>query len=144
MKTEIGGRLKRIRVERGLTQKELASQIGIDFTYIGKIERDEQLPSLKILIKIADALSVPLCLFFVDENMAGILRVCFSVGECLINSKKYGELIRSMGMLHADDIRLINEIIRVLNRHREISYNVSEEPYLKAAKEKANYGKSKT
>ena len=144
MKAEIGRRLKKIRVERGLTQKEIASKVGIDFTYIGKIERGEQLPSLKKLIKIGDALSVPLCLFFVDEDMARVLAVCFSVGECLINSKKYGELIRAMGMLHADDIRLINEIIKVLNEHRKISYDVSGEPHLKAAKKEANYGKGKT
>ena len=144
LKAEIGRRLKKIRVERGLTQKEIASKVGIDFTYIGKIERGEQLPSLKKLIKIGDALSVPLCLFFVDEDMARVIEVCFSVGECLINSKKYGELIRSMGMLHADDIRLINEIIMVLNRHRKMSYESLEEPHQKAAEEEANYRKGKT
>lgn len=143
MKAEIGRRIKRIRAERGLTQKDLASKVkgGIDYTYIGKIERGEQLPSLKVLMKISDALSVPLCLFFVTEDMAGILEICLSVGECLINSKKYGELVRSVGTLHEDDIRLINEIIKVLNRHRKTSYDVSEEPHLMAAEEEADYGK---
>ncbi len=144
LKAEIGRRIKRIRVERGLTQKELASKVGIDFTYIGKMERGEQLPSLKILIKIGEVLSVPLCLFFVDEGMAGILEVCLSVGECLMNSKKYGEIVRNMGTLSKDDIRLINEIIKVLNRHRDISYDISEERHLMAAEEEAKYGKRKT
>lgn len=141
MKAEIGRRIKKIRVERGLTQKELASKVGIDFTYIGKIERGEQLPSLTVLIRISNALSEPLLLFFVEEEMAGILDVCLSVGECLLKSKKYGELVRSLGMLHVDDIRLINEIIKVLNRQRMISYDVSEEPHLKAAEEETPYGK---
>lgn len=146
MKEEIGRRLKKIRVEKGLTQKELASRVsgGIDYTYIGKIERGEQLPSLKVIIKISEALSVPLCLFFVDENIAKIMEICISVGECPINSKKYGELIRSMGMLHADDITLINEIIKVLNRHRKMPYKALAEQHLKAAEGEANYGKSKT
>lgn len=141
MKAEIGRRIKRIRAERGLTQKDLASKVGIDFTYIGKMERGEQLPSLKVLIEISNALCFPLSLFFVDEDMAGILEICLSVGECLINSKKYGELVRSVGTLHEDDIRLINEIIKVLNRHRKTSYDVSEEPHLMAAEEETPYGK---
>ncbi|MBI5183021.1 MAG: helix-turn-helix transcriptional regulator, partial [Nitrospinae bacterium] len=47
----IGGRLKRIRKERGLTQKKLVEVIKgkIDYSYIGKIERGEQLPSIKVL-----------------------------------------------------------------------------------------------
>lgn len=141
LKEEIGRRIKKIRVERGLTQKELASKVGIDFTYIGKMERGEQLPSLKVLMNISDALHVPLCIFFVDEDMAGILEICLSVGECLINSKKYGELIRSVGTLQEEDIRVINEIIKILKRQREISYEALDEPHLKAAEEEADYGK---
>ena len=61
LKVEIGKRLKRLRLQKGSTQKELAAKVrgGLDYTYIGKIERGEQLPSLKILIKISEAKRSP-------------------------------------------------------------------------------------
>ena len=64
MKVEIGIRVKKLRLAKGLTQKEFAASVrgGLDYTYIGKIERGEQLPSLKILLKI-------------DRELYGILRV---------------------------------------------------------------------
>jgi transcriptional regulator with XRE-family HTH domain len=51
LSSEIGSRLKKLLMEKGLTQKELASKVkgGLDYTYIGKIERGQQLPSLRAL-----------------------------------------------------------------------------------------------
>src|SRR6266567_7340946 len=74
LKVEIGKRLKRLRLEKGFTQKELAVRVkgGLDYTYIGKIERGEQLPSLKILIKISEALSVPIGSFFQEESSPSV------------------------------------------------------------------------
>ncbi|MCZ7625723.1 MAG: helix-turn-helix transcriptional regulator [Candidatus Methylomirabilis sp.] len=62
---QIGRRLRRIRRMRNLTQKEVANKIvgRVDYTYIGKIERGEQLPSLKVLEKLSDALAAPLAFF---------------------------------------------------------------------------------
>lgn len=144
MKAEIGRRIKMIRVERGLTQKELASKVGIDFTYIGKIERGEQLPSLKILIKIGDALSIPVNYFFRDEAAATINEISSEI-KSLAKNEKGREFLRSLTQLHKDDIPLMVEIIKVLNKHRIDStkrpYETSYEIYLKAAEEEIPYGK---
>jgi transcriptional regulator with XRE-family HTH domain len=63
---EIGVVLRRLRHARGLTQKGLAQGVadGIDGTYIGKIERGDQLPSLKVLIRLSKALGVGMSDFF--------------------------------------------------------------------------------
>jgi DNA-binding XRE family transcriptional regulator len=42
------------------TQEELAFEAEIDLTYVGGIERGKRNPSLMVMARIADALSVPL------------------------------------------------------------------------------------
>lgn len=118
MKAEIGRRLKRIRVERGLTQKELASRAGIDYTYIGKIERGEQLPSLHILLKISETLMVPCGYFLEKEEIATLLELAGDLKH-LLKKEDWILLLKSLKLLHEDDILLITEIIHVLNKHRK-------------------------
>jgi transcriptional regulator with XRE-family HTH domain len=110
----IGHALKRLRSERGLTQKDLAALVsgGLDYTYIGKIERGEQLPSLKILIGISEALGVPVGIFFGGESAAEAARLR------VVQAGKAGELEKELRVLHPDDLPLVVEIVRLLNRHR--------------------------
>lgn len=147
MKVEVGKRLKRLRTERGITQKELAARVkgGLDYTYIGKIERGEQLPSLKILIRISEALALPVGYFFQDEAVAIAREISASALGGLIKDEKGRELLRSLQMLHSDDIRLVTEIIRILGRHGKIGgkrlAESAQEGCLMAAEEGASYGK---
>ncbi len=55
-----GQRLKELRRERGLTQRQLAEKAGVDFTYLSKIENDrlEHTPSIKALRDLACALDM--------------------------------------------------------------------------------------
>lgn len=68
----IGERLRIFRLRRGFTQRTLARHVagGLDLSYIGRIERGEQLPSLKVLQKLGGALGVPLREFFDVEPPA--------------------------------------------------------------------------
>ncbi len=118
---EIGSRLKRLRMDRNLTQKELAVKVsgGLDYTYIGKIERGEQLPSLKILLRISEALSIPLASFFQDEAVAAVSEISTSELRYLVSEKPGRELVRALRVLHKDDLPLLIEIIQVLGRHRK-------------------------
>ena len=52
--------VRRFRQQRRLTQEELAFEAEIDLTYVGGIERGKRNPSLLVMGRIADALSVPL------------------------------------------------------------------------------------
>ena len=52
--------LKRIRIDKGLSQDELGAQCGLTRNYIGNIERQENSPSLQSMEAVADALGVSL------------------------------------------------------------------------------------
>lgn len=50
---DFGSRLKELRTESGLTQKQLADQIGVTKSVISFYERQERVPSPTILCKLA-------------------------------------------------------------------------------------------
>ena len=52
-------RLKEIREKKGLSKGQLSSLADCDMSYIGKIERCEKFPTLKMIAKLAIALDVP-------------------------------------------------------------------------------------
>jgi transcriptional regulator with XRE-family HTH domain len=56
----LGKNVRRLRQQRGITQEELAFDAKIDLTYMGGIERGKRNPSLLVMARIAEALSVPL------------------------------------------------------------------------------------
>lgn len=59
--TTVGQRIREIRKDRNLTQRELAERVGINFTYLSRVENDrlddEQTPREDTLQKIAKALN---------------------------------------------------------------------------------------
>ena len=56
----VGKNVRRLRLQKGMTQEELAFEAEIDLTYVGGIERGRRNPSLMVLARIAKALGVPL------------------------------------------------------------------------------------
>lgn len=62
----VGKNVRRYRKSKGLSQEQLAFAAEIDLTYIGGIERGRRNPSLLVLARIADALSVPLVELITD------------------------------------------------------------------------------
>ena len=52
----LGGNVRRLRRERGLSQEQLAFEAEIDRTYVSQIERAVINPSLLVLHKVAKAL----------------------------------------------------------------------------------------
>lgn len=57
---ELGGRIRAIRLNKGLTQAELADRCGCNRNYISMLERGERNPSYKSLVMIAKGLGVKL------------------------------------------------------------------------------------
>jgi transcriptional regulator with XRE-family HTH domain len=51
--------LRRIRLERGLSQEALADLTGIDRTYVSALERELYSPSLDMMERLANALNIP-------------------------------------------------------------------------------------
>ncbi len=60
----VGDNVRRLRIERKLTQEQLAHDVEIDLTYLGGIERGRRNPTVAVLGRLASALSVnPTALF---------------------------------------------------------------------------------
>ncbi len=57
----VGANVRRIRLERGLTQEKLAFEAKLDLTYIGGIERGRRNPTVVVLGRIAEALGTTPC-----------------------------------------------------------------------------------
>jgi transcriptional regulator with XRE-family HTH domain len=56
----VGKNVRKLRTQKGITQEELAFAAKIDLTYVGGIERGRRNPSLLVMARIAEALSVHL------------------------------------------------------------------------------------
>ncbi len=61
-------RIRRLRLERSLTQKELAEAIGVTKGYISRMENADTAPPVGKLIALAQALGVELNAFFEAED----------------------------------------------------------------------------
>ena len=52
----VGQRIRRERLDRGMTQRDLAKKVGVGAPHISKIEAGRESPSDKLLREIADVL----------------------------------------------------------------------------------------
>lgn len=55
-----GKNVREVCQRKKLTQETLAFEAKIDLTYVGGIERGKRNPSLLVMVRIAEALAVPL------------------------------------------------------------------------------------
>jgi XRE family transcriptional regulator, regulator of sulfur utilization len=55
---KFGAIVRTLREERGLTQDQLAERAEVSTTYVGFIERGDNVPTLTIILQIASALKV--------------------------------------------------------------------------------------
>ncbi|MEQ1844003.1 MAG: helix-turn-helix transcriptional regulator [Nitrospira sp.] len=69
IKRAVGKRIKIVRQRNGLTQDQLAEQVGLSPKYISGIERGVENPTMDILIRLAKVLGVePYDLFLFGES----------------------------------------------------------------------------
>ncbi|AYW47968.1 MULTISPECIES: helix-turn-helix domain-containing protein [Tetragenococcus] len=80
---QISNQVKNFRKEQGLTQEGLAEKAGMDFSYIGRIERNKVNYSLNTINKIIVALGVTPAEFFeflkLDEQESEIYQLLTKV-----------------------------------------------------------------
>lgn len=74
-KYSIGAKLKTIRDERNLSQRELAQKSGVSANAISLIERNENSPSVATLQNLATALNVKMSFFFDEDEPQVVLHV---------------------------------------------------------------------
>ena len=57
-------RLAVLRAERGVSRKELAAAVGVNFQTIGYLERGEYNPSVELALKLSGYFGLPLEMIF--------------------------------------------------------------------------------
>jgi len=116
----LGERMKKMRKRLGLTQKEFAQRVDgkVDYTYIGKIERGEQYPSLKMLERIGKAFSTPLSYFFEDNSLLKSLDLLPGEVKDLLKDKKRQDCLRMSRHLKSRDLDLVMQIMTILTQKK--------------------------
>ena len=66
----VGRNIRRLRRERGLSQEDLADEIGVHRTYMGGVERGERNLTLRTLERLADRLGVSPLSLLADPDAA--------------------------------------------------------------------------
>lgn len=103
-----GQYLKKIRTEKKVSQRALASKIGVDFTYLSKIENDKMPPpSEDTLKKIAVEL---------DENVDNLILMADKMPsdykDVLKSSKEMPLMLRTLGNLSEDKQKEVFDYIK--------------------------------
>lgn len=94
IKKKIGNNLKRLRLEKGLKQSELAEIVGVEDKTISRIEVGGNYPSMDLLVRLAEALGCELVDF-----------VNFS-----------DKIIESINELSKEDIKAIEKFVNLIKK----------------------------
>jgi DNA-binding XRE family transcriptional regulator len=72
MTDQVHNRIAMLRVERGISRRQLSEAVGVHYQTIGYLERGEYSPSLHLALKIAEYFEVPLEVIFSTSPFARI------------------------------------------------------------------------
>ena len=64
----IGGNIRKLRTDQGLSQEELAFRAEIDRSYLSEIENGYKNLSVEVLAQLAQALDINICDLFVGHR----------------------------------------------------------------------------
>ena len=67
MKRSLGDRVKDLRIQKGLTLKELGEAIHFNYSNLSKIERGVRKPNIELLESLAKFFNVEISYFFTDD-----------------------------------------------------------------------------
>jgi len=80
---EFGKTLKQLRTKRGVSIKKLAPEIGLNYTYISKLENSKVMPSPKVINKLSRYFN-----YSTDELMLMAGKIPSDIQEILKNNPK--------------------------------------------------------
>ena len=99
-----GNRIREFRKAKKLSQQGLAARAGLHYTYVGSVERGESNISFDNIVKIADALEIPIKELFTfptnDQPITEIERLHAEM-SVLLEGKDYEKLKLSLRVLNA-------------------------------------------
>ena len=104
----LGGRLKRLRRELGLTQTRMATDLGVSPSYLNHLERNQRPVTAQVLLRLAQAYDLDLRAFSgeadkggeADLQEAGLLpglnSLAFDVSQVVAPTSWYGTLLKGV------------------------------------------------
>jgi transcriptional regulator with XRE-family HTH domain len=100
MKIEtLSNNIRRIRVSRGLTQENVAIDLGISLTAYGRIEQGKTDVSYSRLQQIADYFKIGVVNFFIDERTMDVMNDSF---DYQYKRKGYHQIEEELAEVKAD------------------------------------------
>ena len=106
---DFGSYLRQLRKGRRLTQGQLAAAVGIDYTYVSKVENGRVDPPSEVTIRrIAAVLAVD-----AEELLANAGKVSAELKDAAASEPQLALLLRTIGKkpLTADQYRRMREIV---------------------------------
>lgn len=118
-----GANLKKARLDKGLTQLDIALQLGIDkSTYCG-YETGKRQPDVKRIKELSSLLGVTADSLLGTENYFNYVAVSDSAAhrlnkyaDAINNRKEIEELLKAAINCSTDDVWKLIEILRIINR----------------------------
>ncbi len=99
MAKTFGQTLRELRRAKGVSQRDLAEKVGVDFSYISKVENNRlPPPSADTIVKICEALSVP-----PDDLLAATGKMPTPVKEMLSTSPAALQFMREAHAMELND-----------------------------------------
>lgn len=110
-----GQKIKRLRKAKRITQLELAERIGVDFTYVSKIENDRTMrsPAESTIRKIAEVLGTD------SEDLILLAnKIPQNLQDTIVQDTLAVDFLRTVPKFNSDDREEISKFIeRVGNRN---------------------------
>lgn len=72
-------RIAVLRNERGISRKEMAEKIGVNFQTVGYLEREEYNPSLDLAFRISEVFALPIEYIFSTSPMKPLSEELFDL-----------------------------------------------------------------
>lgn len=124
---DIGSRIKQVRLDRGLTQQDVAEQMGVSRVYYSQWESNDRRISAEQLIQFAKIFKVPLDTF--EDN---------SPEHTLFNTMlELDALFTSAEVSQVDKDKAIKDIMEIYWKSRELTGIVVETPEVSLQHNKA-------
>ncbi len=101
MKLDTARMLRKIRRRKNMTQERVAELAGINPKYLGEIERGLKSPTVVVVRRLADALSVPVC-------------VILAAGPCPCAEGRSREVAALLSGKHEQKIAKVMKLIELL------------------------------
>ena len=105
-----GKRIRALRVERGLSQEELANAAEITPAYLGQVERGQKNPTVLTIERICDALNISLAAFFSE-----------AVPRLSVEDEAEKQILGQLGMLTPEEKNIILQAIKNMMQLRVVA-----------------------